>query len=287
MSGANTTSHKTPQKSKRSKAKYWHIYDAVHALKGSVTLSSIKEWLQVNYPDVYHGDASQDASHLSVNSPSRHNYDKSRKSFRSDQGHPRDLLFIEKHEKTTFYTEYNAEKHGVWDLRINVTGSWEAFRVFTAAELLAQAHHSIEYDIAEAIHTDHDARVWELRAVALREGQHAFRNALLKAYNNKCAITGSSVISILEAAHIFPYRGKHTDRVDNGLLLRADIHTLFDKGLIYIDSKGGIQLDSSLSDSEYNELHGRKLRLPDNKNDQPHPDHIAKHRMYTAGQTSE
>lgn len=284
MSGSNIQLLNTPENNNRSKAKYWHIADAVHALNGSATLKNIKEWLQVNYPDVNHGDAQQDASHLSVNSPSRHNYDKTRKSFRSDQGHPRDLLFIEKRNETTFYTNYNVQKHGVWDLRMNAADRWEAFRVFTAEEILEQAHKAIESDITEAIHTDHDARVRELRSVALREGQHAFRSALLTAYNNKCAITGSCVVAILEAAHIFPYRGKHTDRVDNGLLLRADIHTLFDKGLIYIDTNGYIQIDNCLLNSEYNELCGRKLRLPDNNRDHPHPDHLSQHRMYTAGQ---
>lgn len=72
------------------------------------------------------------------------------------------------------------------------------------------------------------------RMVTQRQGQPAFRNALLAAYNNRCAITGCTIDDVLEAAHISPYLGKHTNHVTNGLLLRADVHTLFDRGLIKI-----------------------------------------------------
>ncbi|MBE2321408.1 HNH endonuclease, partial [Solirubrobacter sp. CPCC 204708] len=76
--------------------------------------------------------------------------------------------------------------------------------------------------------------MWTLTAVAQRRGQSTFRNQLLEAYDLRCAITGSNAVAVLEAAHICPYRGDHTNRVDNGLLLRADIHTLFDLGLIWV-----------------------------------------------------
>ena len=71
--------------------------------------------------------------------------------------------------------------------------------------------------------------------VALRQGQPSFRNALMDAYERRCAITACTIDDILEAAHISPYRGEHTNHVTNGLLLRADIHTLFDRGLIKVD----------------------------------------------------
>lgn len=71
--------------------------------------------------------------------------------------------------------------------------------------------------------------------VALRQGQPSFRKALMDAYERRCAITDCTIDDILEAAHISPYRGEHTNHVTNGLLLRADIHTLFDRGLIKVD----------------------------------------------------
>ena len=77
-----------------------------------------------------------------------------------------------------------------------------------------------------------DAQERISRTIAQRRSQPAFRNALLDAYDRKCAITGCEVVEVLEAAHIYPYRGPDTSKVVNGLLLRADVHTLFDSGLI-------------------------------------------------------
>ncbi|MEG8052564.1 HNH endonuclease signature motif containing protein [Sphingomonas aerolata] len=74
------------------------------------------------------------------------------------------------------------------------------------------------------------------RMVTLRQGQPAFRKALMDAYERRCAVTGCTIDDVLEAAHISPYLGEHTNHVTNGLLLRADIHTLFDRGLIKVGS---------------------------------------------------
>ena len=80
-----------------------------------------------------------------------------------------------------------------------------------------------------------DGRKKIKKMVALRQGQPAFRAALMDAYESRCAITGCTIKDVLEAAHISPYLGDHTNHVTNGLLLRADIHTLFDRGLIKVD----------------------------------------------------
>ena len=59
-------------------------------------------------------------------------------------------------------------------------------------------------------------------------------------------------MEVLEAAHILPYRGPDTNKVVNGLLLRADVHTLFDSGLIAVDVKNmTVLVDKSLEGSEY------------------------------------
>ena len=81
-----------------------------------------------------------------------------------------------------------------------------------------------------------DGREKIRRMVTLRQGQGDFRKALMDAYERRCAITGCTIDDVLEAAHISPYFGAHTNHVTNGLLLRADIHTLFDRGLIKVDA---------------------------------------------------
>lgn len=80
-----------------------------------------------------------------------------------------------------------------------------------------------------------DARERVLISIVRRQGQSQFRQQLLKAYKGKCAISGNDVEQALEAAHIIPYRGLETNTTSNGLLLRADLHTLFDLNLITID----------------------------------------------------
>lgn len=105
-----------------------------------------------------------------------------------------------------------------------------------------------------------DARIRVLSEVARRQGQAKFRRDLFKAYDGKCAVTGTSVPSVLQAAHITPYLGVDTNHVTNGLLLRADIHTLFDLRLLRIDPATlKIQLCESLMGTPYAQYDGKIL----------------------------
>ncbi|MEI9912276.1 MAG: HNH endonuclease signature motif containing protein [Bacteroidota bacterium] len=72
------------------------------------------------------------------------------------------------------------------------------------------------------------------RQLKERRGQKQFRDAIIKRYGSKCMVTGCKIPDILEAAHINPYKGEKDNHPANGLLLRADIHTLFDLDLIGI-----------------------------------------------------
>ena len=73
------------------------------------------------------------------------------------------------------------------------------------------------------------------RQLRARRGQKEFRDALRARYGDQCMITGCNLLSIVEAAHISPYLGPKDNAPDNGLLLRADIHTLYDLDLIAVD----------------------------------------------------
>ena len=125
--------------------------------------------------------------------------------------------------------------------------------------------------------TEKDARDIAHRAIAIRRGQRKFRKKLLKAYGGRCAVTGCAVVEILEAAHIAPYRGSHTHRVDNGFPLRADIHTLFDLGLLWINANRQVQLAPNLVDSEYGHLHGQPLLEPKKVEDLARLEHLEYH----------
>ncbi len=98
-------------------------------------------------------------------------------------------------------------------------------------------------------------------AARVRKGQPKFRQKLLALYDNKCAMTGTGPAVVLEATHIWPHAQSGINQSDNGLLLRADIHTLFDAGLLRIHPDTvEIQVDPSLKDTAYWSLSGHTLR---------------------------
>jgi predicted restriction endonuclease len=98
----------------------------------------------------------------------------------------------------------------------------------TVAALPAAAEESDEADDG----LDHRETV--SRQIKARRGQRQFRDALRERFDNRCAISGCAVLDVLEAAHIKPYRGERDNNSDNGLLLRADLHILFDLDLMGI-----------------------------------------------------
>lgn len=99
--------------------------------------------------------------------------------------------------------------------------------------------------------------------IARRQGQPQFRQSLLEAYNYRCAITGCDAQEALEAAHIIPYIETENNHPSNGLLLRADIHTLFDLNLIAINPETmRVHLAPSLRRTSYGEMDGKSLQLP-------------------------
>lgn len=107
-----------------------------------------------------------------------------------------------------------------------------------------------------------DTRQRQLAKTTMRPGQQEFRRSIINAYANRCALSGCIVSEALEAAHIHPYLGDASDHVTNGLLLRADLHKIFDRFLIAIDSTLALQVSKVIRHSEYGLLHGRTLSVP-------------------------
>jgi hypothetical protein len=111
-----------------------------------------------------------------------------------------------------------------------------------------------------------DARKKILRSVVVRQGQHKFRNQLLQNYKYRCCMTKCNVIDTLEACHIFPYMGPKTNYSNNGIILRSDLHVLFDKNKIAIDNNYKVILSDELKHSDfYKFLDNKKIELPNNK----------------------
>lgn len=106
-----------------------------------------------------------------------------------------------------------------------------------------------------------DERRKVMRSIAVRRGQRQFREKLIARDNSRCLVTGCEILDLLEAAHISPYRGERDNHIENGLLLRSDIHTLFDLDLLGIEPETlTLHLSFTIQDDSYRHLEGQILR---------------------------
>jgi putative restriction endonuclease len=128
------------------------------------------------------------------------------------------------------------------------------------AGLEPPAFETAEADEVEGSAIERQRKV--LRQIAVRRGQKKFQDKLIKRYGGSCQVTGCDFIELLEAAHIDPYADIGDNGVGNELLLRSDIHTLFDLGYVRIDAESlTVLVHPSLSDSGYGTLSGRGLQI--------------------------
>jgi len=156
-------------------------------------------------------------------------------------------------------------------------GAWLSKGVPAREQFLSTVEGSA-FDVASAVSAE-DARERIRRAIAVRQGQPRFRRELLKAYGGRCAISNCDVTETLEAAHILPYRGQHTNHVQNGLLLRTDLHTLFDLDLIGIDTETWtVLIHPRLGTTHYSPLEGQKVQLPADRTAWPSEEALREHR---------
>jgi|GEM_PF-6098410 len=122
----------------------------------------------------------------------------------------------------------------------------------------------------------------ELRTIAevvRRRGQGTFRRALLHAYGQTCAVSGCRIPAVLDAAHIEPFSESGDHDPSNGLLLRTDLHALFDLRLMAVHPE---RLIASLhptvsSSSEYGLFHRSRVRRPARTTWHPSLEALAKH----------
>lgn len=101
-----------------------------------------------------------------------------------------------------------------------------------------------------------------LSAQKARPGQQGFRTALFARYGGACVVTRCAVSEALEAAHVMPHTGAPVwDRPENGLLLRRDLHSLFDAFLWSIHPKtANLHVSHKLRSHGYGKLHGRTIK---------------------------
>lgn len=115
-----------------------------------------------------------------------------------------------------------------------------------------------------------------------RLGQRGFQVAVLNAYNRKCAISGTKIWPALQAAHIVPVTKGGEHRIDNGLLLRSDIHTMFDRGFLGVDANYRLRVSPLLREvfgngDSYYARQGQVITLPERDNQRPNREFLDWH----------
>ena len=119
-----------------------------------------------------------------------------------------------------------------------------------------------------------------------RLGQGSFQASVIDAYARRCAITGERVLPVLEAAHIKPFAEGGEHRIDNGLLLRRDLHALFDRGYLTVTPGMDVVVSKRLQSEfhngeEYLEMTGHKLFAPARPADRPNPNFLEWHNQHS------
>jgi hypothetical protein len=148
--------------------------------------------------------------------------------------------------------------HSFEDLGLNAAGEPYVPAPSGDAVLSALADDEAETTPFEPHSGDSRPRV--ARLIAARRGQADFRRLLLERYSGRCVVTGCYVPAVLEAAHVCPYRHERDNHPANGLLLRADIHTLFDLNQIGIDPESlRVIVRPEARRAGYETLHGTRL----------------------------
>ncbi|MGW6265879.1 HNH endonuclease [Cellulosimicrobium funkei] len=127
-----------------------------------------------------------------------------------------------------------------------------------------------------------DERKRSLREVVVRGGQASFRSRVVNAYGGRCAITGCAVPEVLEAAHIRPYIGTKSNFASNGILLRVDLHRLWDRGLMAVhESSLRVLFAPKLAPTKYGStLVGATMRLPADQKQHPSQDALEQQRTW-------
>lgn len=140
---------------------------------------------------------------------------------------------------------------------------------------------TVELDLSEPWHRAGPV-YGDPRLQPQRLGQQAFKGVVLDAYRHRCAITGAKIRPVLQAAHILPLPNGGQHRLDNGLLLRSDVHIMFDRGYLGVDPKHRLLVSPRLREDfgngeEFYSRHGQQISVPERAADRPHREFLEWH----------
>ncbi|WMY76430.1 HNH endonuclease signature motif containing protein [Buttiauxella selenatireducens] len=148
-------------------------------------------------------------------------------------------------------------------LRYNVQSSIQEINFEWASNLFGDIIQlaPTEADSDDTTLEAEDQRKAVIRQIKQRRGQKAFRDSLIT-QAAQCAVSNCAIVDILEAAHITAYKNDTHNHISNGLLLRCDMHTLYDLDLFSIEPDSFlIYFAPQIQDKEYTRYHGKKLHV--------------------------
>ncbi|MFC1682738.1 HNH endonuclease [Candidatus Zixiibacteriota bacterium] len=150
----------------------------------------------------------------------------------------------------------------------------EGLRVWEECKDRAGALNVLSEDARKGVSAEQDRRYGDPILITPRLGQGTFRVAVTESYCWGCAVTNEHSLPALDAAHIRPYAKEGPHAVNNGLLLRADLHRLFDQGYITVTTDLRVEVSKRLREDyqnghSYYPLHGCNIITPEPVQEKP------------------
>ena len=148
-----------------------------------------------------------------------------------------------------------------------VQGRTYDLAVQPGASILARLQGILPATVTPFLAAEAERRYGDPVASLPRLGQGSFRVLVTDAYQRRCSVTRERTLPVLEAAHIKPYALGGDHRVDNGLLLRKDLHVLFDRGYVTVNPEHRVEVSQRIKEEfengrDYYALQGTILNLP-------------------------
>jgi putative restriction endonuclease len=167
-----------------------------------------------------------------------------------------------------------------WDANI-VQGRRYDLSIEPGLSIWKQLHVTIPF---EPMVREEPVRYGEPILTLPRLGQGSFRVLVTDAYERRCAITNERTLPALDAAHIKPYSESGQHIVKNGILMRRDLHALFDKGYVTITPSMQVEVSRRIKEEfengrDYYRLQGSKIQLPANPANYPSREYLDWHNL--------
>ncbi len=140
---------------------------------------------------------------------------------------------------------------------------------------LPRYRHTVDRSKDDFLVMESRERYGAEQLVRSRLGQGGFRVLVTDAYQRRCAVTSERTLPVLQASHIKPYGESGPHRISNGLLLRSDVHILFDRGYMTVTPDYHVEVSGQIKEKfqngrDYYIYHGKRLDLlPSREQDHP------------------